>query len=71
MAWSNIGNLKGPQGPQGPQGNAGTNGARGSKWFFMSGTPTANASALTSQGAANGDAYVDTSTWDIYYLTLP
>jgi hypothetical protein len=69
MAWSNVGNIKGPQGPQGPQGNpgtpgtpgtAGTAGARGSLWYTGTGAPG------TIAGAQAGDQYLDTTSGNIY-----
>lgn len=69
MAWSNVGNIKGPQGPQGPQGNPGTpgtagtngtNGARGSLWYTGSGAPG------TIAGALAGDQYLDTASGNVY-----
>lgn len=72
MAWSNVGNIKGPQGaqgPQGPQGNQGpagtngtngTNGARGSLWFKGTGAPG------TIAGAQANDQYLDLATGDVY-----
>lgn len=78
MAWTETGNIRGPQGPQGnpgdqgPQGNpgqtgeagpAGANGARGSRWFTGTGAPG------TISGSAVGDMYLDTSNGDTYELS--
>lgn len=72
MAWSNVGNIKGPQGPQGPQGvqgtpgtpgaagTNGTNGVRGSLWYTGTGAP----SGIT--GALAGDQYLDTASGNVY-----
>lgn len=75
MAWSNVGNIKGPQGPQGPQGNAGTAGApgaagsngaagaRGSLWYTGTGAPG------TIAGSLPGDQYLDTASGNVYTLS--
>lgn len=74
MAWSNTGNIRGPQGPQGtpgaqgPQGTPGAPGAdgapgaRGSKWFTGTGAPSSVA------GSQVGDYYLNTATGDVYEL---
>lgn len=63
MAWTNVGNLKGPKGDQGEPGTPGTNGApgqRGSQWFTGTGAPG------TIAGAQAGDQYLNTTTGDVY-----
>jgi hypothetical protein len=78
MAWSQVGNIKGPKGDkgdpgiQGPQGNpgtagsqgpAGTAGARGAFWYTGTGAPG------TIAGSLPGDQYLDTATGNIYTLS--
>jgi hypothetical protein len=72
MAWSNVGNIKGPAGAQGPQGNPGTPGtagtagaagARGSLWYTGTGAPG------TIAGSLPGDQYLDTASGNVYTLS--
>jgi hypothetical protein len=72
MAWSSVGNIKGPggapgttgpEGPQGIPGSPGAPGARGTKWFRGSGAPGSISGQLV------GDFYLDTATGDVYELS--
>jgi hypothetical protein len=70
-AWQNVGPIRGPQGPVGPQGEQGPRGEKGdtgdpgvdgvdgSEWLFGRGAP---APTIGDQN----DAYLDTTTWDVY-----
>jgi hypothetical protein len=74
MAWTNVGNIAGPQGPQGEPGAqgiqgetgetgaTGSTGARGSLWFTGAGAPGVVA------GSAVGDLYLNTTNGDVYTL---
>lgn len=63
MAWSQVGNIKGPKGDTGTQGNPGTPGtpgARGSLWYTGTGAPSG------ISGAQAGDQYLDTASGNVY-----
>ena len=66
MAWTNVGNIKGPKGDKGDPGNDGTDGtpgsqgARGSLWITGTGAPSG------ISGAQAGDQYLDTATGNVY-----
>ena len=63
----NLGNIIGPQGPKGDKGDTGATGPQGPKGnngaTWLTGT-----AAPTTQGA-DGDNYLNTSTYDIYKRT--
>lgn len=75
MAWTQTGNIRGPQGPQGAQGpqgiqgtqgtagTAGAAGARGSKWFTGTVSPPTGVT-----GSQAGDFYLNTTNGDVYEL---
>ncbi len=63
MAWSQVGNLKGPQGNTG----TGTQGAQGNRGLsFFSGTGAPGAGPYNGLTPVAGDTYLDVATGNVY-----
>lgn len=58
-AWTNRGSIKGEPGEQGGSGSQGSQGENGRGWHYGEGAPE-------SRLGADGDLYLDFSTWDVY-----